>query len=255
MTVGKNSWSILKWLHISLQFSDGPKQKEHDVIEMFELGADIITGTEAGEDVLWNLIVKYAEEFGYRVKRYRSNFICIKKEIIKRGSWTSGGVTVEDKEKVFGPGHDSAFPWVGFTHRTPGIGEIFIAAGHYPTKGRRPGDPNYLVNKKYAGKVSDWAVEKGKGTALAFYAGDQNMPDDRSDTFFGGPLTSIWDELGKHQNTGHGNIDIVASYNHDGRVTALSVRACNDREWFMHSDHFPVIARYRIKHLEDKPTI
>lgn len=77
------------------------------------------------------------------------------------------------------------------------------------------------------------------------------MADDRNnepqgDTFFGQPLTSAWDELNRHESTGHGNIDVIASYNKDGRVKALDIVALDDKEFFLHTDHFLVEATFQV---------
>ena len=49
------------------------------------------------------------------------------------------------------------------------------------------------------------------------------------------------------QKEDKGVIDVLASYDRDGRVTALRVRALDDKEFFQHSDHYVVEAEYRVE--------
>ena len=65
----------------------------------------------------------------------------------------------------------------------------------------------------------------------------------------GGPLTSAWDELGIYQNTGHGNIDVIASYDRDRRVRAEHIQAFPDSDFPLATDHFLVEAWYRVRRL------
>lgn len=236
--------------HASLQFSDTTEQKAADVEAVFDRAdardAWWVTGTEAGEQPLSGLVARAAKRHGFRVFRNRGNWIAVRRSRITPGSkWRTGVVFVADKDDVAGKGHDSAFPWVKFDN--PDLGTIAVAAGHYPTKGQRPGSPNYDVNVLYAGKVSAWARRHGKGRALAFYQGDQNIPDRELDTFHGGPLTSLGDELGKWPNTGHGPIDVLASYDGDGRVKGRAYRVLDDKRLPLHTDHYYIEGTYDVR--------
>jgi hypothetical protein len=91
------------------------------------------------------------------------------------------------------------------------------------------------------------AEEKGAGNALVFYGGDQNIVDRTYDTFLGqADLTSCWDELQRWENTGHGNIDVIASYDRDGRVRCLKATVLDDTEFPLFTDHWYVEAIYGI---------
>jgi GH25 family lysozyme M1 (1,4-beta-N-acetylmuramidase) len=128
------------------------------------------------------------------------------------------------------------------------LGLIHIGAGHYLTEARHPkaivkGVDHWEWNKKLADHISAWAVESGKGSNIVLYGGDQNMSDARNDepqgdTFFGGPLTSLADELKHWENTGHGPIDVFATYDGDGRVSAAYWRSLDDKEFPLTQDHF-----------------
>ena len=188
-------------IHVSMQFSDTREQKLHDAEHIFtrakKKDAAWVTGTEAGEAELWDILRDAAERHGYKTHRYKSNWIAVRKAVIRPGSWETGSVDVADSSQTVGRGHDPAFPWVTFEHANKRIGTISLGAGHYPTKGQTPSDPNHAINRLYAQKIGAWAKEKGAGKALVFYNGDQNMPDNKLDTFFDQPLTSLGDELQK----------------------------------------------------------
>src|SRR5690606_34500732 len=138
------------------------------------------------------------------------------------------------KGKRWGP---KGLVHVSFESSNEDLGRVAVGAAHYLTDARRPSSPYWVWNEKLGEEIGKWAREEGKGPALVFYGGDQNMADRRNDepqgdTFFGEPLTSTWDELRKWENTGHGTIDVIATYNKDGRVSALRTNALNDREFF-----------------------
>lgn len=248
----------LRFQHASLQFSDAPAQQASDIRDLFQRGGKfpIKTGTEAGKDKdrndnQTNLRIQ-AKEHDHSLGFFRGNWIAIDRAIIKPGTLAYGSVFVADNDEVAGPGHDSGFCTASFIHADPRIGEVNVAACHYPTKGRLPRDPNYRINERYADYLGSWAKRVGKGQALVFVAGDFNMPfGERQDVFFGNPLTSAPDELRKIENTGHGPIDGVASYDRDRRVSAHRVNVLTDREFFQHSDHLVVRTVFNIKPLKN----
>lgn len=236
-------------IHVSMQFSDTRDQQTQDAEKIFaraeKKGALFVTGTEAGEDQLWGIIRAAAERHGYKTHRNRSNWVAVQKSSIG-SDWETGDVLVADSDDTEGRGHDPAFPWVSFEHSNSRIGKISIAAGHYPRFGQQPTDPNHWVNKLYAEKLGAWAKERGAGKAIVFYNGDQNMPDQRMDTFFDQPLTSLGDELQKWPNTGHGPIDVMASYDADVRVVGKEYRVFNDQQFFLNTDHFYLEGIYEV---------
>jgi len=269
---------IVKAMHASLQFSDTPKQQEQDITDLFERakkrGTWFITGTEAGPgaDPTGQLLLRVGKAMGYRV--------WVPSEGEGQGRTTDCWVAVDSKriKGSFKTGYDFAIPgsaalykkqgrpentlpkwgqkgvvWVSFQNAD--IGLVGVAAAHYLTKGRSPkGQPikgidHFKWNQKLAKEIGDWAREHGKGSALAFYGGDQNIPDRTDDTFMGQPLTSAWDELGKWESTGHGTIDVIASYNGDGRVAAQAARSLDDKEFPQHGDHYVIEAEFKVRAL------
>jgi hypothetical protein len=275
---------VVKAMHASLQFSDTPKQQTEDITDLFERakkrGVWFITGTEAGPgaEPTSDLLASVGKAAGYHVwvpsnmKKgslgggwATDSWVAVDSDRIKRGSWDKGyePAIPGSKELYRRAGVDAEYPrwgpkgvvWVSFENVD--IGRVGVAAAHYLTKGRSPkGQPiqgvdHYEWNKTLAAEIGDWGREHGKGSALAFYGGDQNIVDRTDDTFFGQPFTSAWDELNKYENTGHGNIDVIASWDADGRVEALRTRALDDKEFFQHSDHFVVEAEFKVRKIKE----
>lgn len=235
--------------HFSMLHSLTEEQSLKDAAKIFGRGYMWITGTEGGSDPLQRVLRVAAWNAGYTFHVYKANWICIKRDLITRHSLKKGAVTVVSNDQVHGHGHDLNVAWVQFDN--PRLGHVTVLCSHYATKGR-PGENkahtiNVDENRTLAHKIGDMGETYGKGSSLVFYGGDQNIVDKHTDTFFGEGFTSSWDELDKYENTGHGNIDVIASFNKDGRVEAKSVRALDDKEMHMFTDHFPVEASFNVK--------
>lgn len=248
---------LLNTAHFSLQFSDTKAQKQADVNKIFTRNYDVITGTEAGEEPLTGMLRAEAKKHGYTFYEYKSNWVSIKRSICKPLSYRKGAETVIDNDLVVGPGHDSNIVWATFTHKDPGVGRITMMCSHYPTKGRPDAKQadrrvNVRWTKKLALAIGAKGRVLGKGVDLCFYQGDQNIDDAVADTFFGAPFTSAQDELDQHEKTHWAQIDVSASFNGDGRVRALYVRALDDKEQHMFTDHHPLEAGYAIRKLRTK---
>jgi GH25 family lysozyme M1 (1,4-beta-N-acetylmuramidase) len=256
-------------MHASMQFSDTTAQHQHDVEKLFarahKRNVAWITGTEAGPGAkgIEDRLDKVGDEAGYRFfkpKAPTDSWIAVNRELITKGSWSQGYTPVipgsaqlekagevPNTAKRWGP---KGVVFVGF--EAPELGQIGVAASHYLTDARSPRSPYWEWNRKLGIAIGEWAIEAGRGKALAFYGGDQNMADSKNkepqgDTFFGQPITSLWDELERWENTGHGNIDVIASYDRDGRVKGAYSRALDDRELFLHTDHFLVEGGFDIR--------
>lgn len=256
--------------HVSLQFSDTDKQHTSDINRIFNRAVARryawITGTESGPGAgnTGKELVRIGKEHGYSlwvpsqqadgVASQADSWIAVRKDLIegrmKKGFdfVIPGSGAMKDLMDI----GDKSWAPKGVTHVTfestnKDLGRVSIASAHYLTGAKSPKSPYWEWNQKLAEAIGDWAREQGKGPALVFYGGDQNMADDKNaepqgDTFFGENLTSTWDELKKWENTGHGVIDVIATYNKDGRVKALNTTTLNDREFPLHTDHFFVEA-------------
>lgn len=249
--------STVHIMEVSMQFSDTPKQMAADAEAIFaraeKRGVHAVMGTEAGAgaDPLRAELRAAADRHGYRfwMDNRTDAWYAVQRAWIK-GGWETwvGPVIIDGKAKKH---TDKKATSVSFNTE---LGKVSLIAAHYLTKGRPSAvSPEYRQyvedNRRLATAIGERAKELGKGTALVFYAGDQNIVDRTDDTFFGQPMTSAWDELGKWDNTGHGNIDVIASYDKDGRVEAKYARALDDKEFFLHTDHFAIEAGFTVKHL------
>lgn len=244
----------LKIAHASLQFSDTAPNKETDVRKIFAQDYDLITGTEAGPGA-YNTsdeLRDFATSYGYKLSitdRY-DTWVAVKRELIQSGSWKEGSKFAlwrSSRVQPPPPGRwgDKAIVWAQFFSKEA---NCWIAMGsvHYLTHGGTT--PKYKVwaDKTYANTIGEWTERFGRARRVAFMNGDFNLRDDRYDVFYGHPLTTCWDELGKYPSTGHGTIDAIASFNRDVRVTCLRARAYPDGEFFLHTDHYLIDATYEI---------
>jgi hypothetical protein len=242
-------------MQASMLYSLSLKRKEADLEKIFSRAArrDVawVTGTEYPDDPSRELLKKVAGSYGYRTFfRGRDDvWIAVQRDFIA-GNVEVAHEVVIPKEEGFGKKGPRGLLTVTFDS-VPELGRVTVAAAHLLTKGRPDGEglwrTNLVLNQKFTRHIGETAKDLGAGSALFFYGGDQNIVDRTNDTFLGQPLTSAWDELDKWQNTGHGNIDLVASYDKDGRVEAAYCRALDDGELHLNGDHFLVEAGFDVK--------
>jgi hypothetical protein len=254
---------IVECAHASLEFLDSRPEKQHDVHQIFQRasknGLAWVTGTEAasGGGPLAQMIQDEAKKHGFKPWVPSLNtintdcWVAVNRDFMQKGSFRRDYIPVVPssesyyRERGIDPAGRARWAARGLTIVTfenPDLGEFNIAAGHYIVKAA---DLQHL-NRKIADTAAQWALDVAKGTGLAFYAGDQNFNDETEDTFFGEPFTSLWDELGKHDDTGHGTYDVIASYDRDRRVRGAYVRALKDARFPLFSDHFFVEAGFEI---------
>ena len=270
--------------HVSLQWSDSSKQHTHDIKAVFKQANERryawITGTEAGPGAgnTASELLRIGTEAGYRMfvpQIERSDavpagrtdsWIAVREDLVKSGYREDFQLVIPGYEQIKDKFHEPVpkATWgpkgiVSVTFKSlPQIGEVNVAVSHYLTDARNPSSQFWPWNKKLADAISNWAKKVGKGTALAFYAGDQNMNDEKNnepqgDTFMGGDLTSIADELKQWKTTSpHGPIDVIASYDGDGRVTGVRWKVYRDKQLFLNTDHFLCEATYDVRELPTK---
>ena len=214
-------------------------------------GVDAIGGTEFPDDASRRLLKSVANDFGYRVFHNRGRddvWLAIGKAFII-GKATMEWDLIVPKGEGFGKRGPRGLPQVHL--EDPPLGPVTFAEAHLLTKGRPDGPAfmrqNLELNRRFTRAIGEAAKRNGAGRRLFFYMGDQNIVDRENDTFLGQPLTSSWDELEKWENTGHGNIDVIASYDKDGRVSAAYCRALDDGEFPLRGDHFLVESGFNVK--------
>lgn len=242
-------------MQASMLYSLNLKRKGEDLDAIFSRAArrDVawITGTEYPDDPSREILRDVADEYGYRAFfRGRDDvWIAVQSDFIK-GNVEVEHIVVIPKEEGFGKKGPRGVLRVSFDS-VPQLGRVNLFTAHLLTKGRPDGEglwrTNLVLNQRFTRAIGDEVKEHAAGADLAFYGGDQNIVDRTNDTFLGQPLTSSWDELEKWQNTGHGNIDVTASYDKDGRVSAAYCRALDDGELPLHGDHYLVESGFDVK--------
>ena len=254
---------VVSCAHASLEFSLSPAQHTHDIEAIFahESARDAkwITGTEAGRAAnnTAKELTRIGKAHGYTVfvpKAGTDCWVAVAEDFIG-GEWKTGYTKVIDSSRKSGDPHhycEKGVVWVQFFSTT--YGTISIAAAHHLTAGAatdagRATDPvnHQAANMRLSHAIGDWATEHSSRRNLAFFGGDTNMRDKDTDVFFGAPLTTLWDELNVHENTGHGNIDVIASCDHDGRVVGKSCHALDDKEIQLDGDHFLVDGAFYVR--------
>jgi hypothetical protein len=233
---------LLKAAHSSGQFSDSDAQQHNDaerlVRRMGQRQWRWLTGTEAGSQSSLDVAFRgIDDESGLKFHKDPAADVwaLVRKDLFQKGSVEQQFYKVIDAAAgLFG--NRGVFRLSG---RCSLVGaDLTILVGHYLTAEGAKQSHHLDGNKRIAAKIGDLAREYGKGRDLVFYGGDQNEQDRKVDTFHGQPMTSLADELKRWKDTGHGSIDVMASYNQDKRVTGKSWMVFDDEEFALHTDHW-----------------
>lgn len=238
--------------HTSMQFSDTTAHKRADAHKIFVRAAKEkvawCTGTESGQQASGDLrtaLAKEAKDAGYKFTVIADLWIAVRKDLIIKGSWDQGFIRTLESNTGSQTFSDRGISWVQFDNHQ--VGRVSVGCSHYMTNGRHPGDEYYRANARLTEAIGTWGRKHGAGSALAFYAADTNVSDRQADVFRGSPFTTIADELRDWKDTGHGSIDVIASYNADGRVSALRWTVLDDRQFFLNTDHYLCEAIYEVR--------
>lgn len=248
--------------HASMQFSDNDEQHAHDAEAAFAhaeaRGYACLTGTEAGAGAgnLTRELTRAAKRHGYRFHRAHGDWVAVRKDlgpVVSKGYVPVHGSHNAIKDPNPGNYAPKGIPWVKVDASKHGIGVITFGAGHFLTKGAKPSQTlpgpanHHTLNEQHAKAVGVWARRHAKGNALVLWGADVNRNDRDLDVLSGAPLTTCWDELGKWPNTGHGPIDVIASYDGDGRVECRAARVWDDKALKLHTDHYLIEATYDVR--------
>lgn len=252
----------LRVQHNSLQFSDSPKQQEHDVQRIFVQGQrwPIKTGTEAGPVDVGKggggknnraLLEEFADRFNHAINFGGDSWVAVDRAIIHPRTLERGDLFLASNDLMESAGSDRIMPWLAFDHIDPRVGRIYQGSVHYPKKGATPGSPNHRVNLMCSTLIGQWLATVAVGKNLGFVNGDFNMNDRVLDVALGRNFTTMADELQRWQNTGHGPIDGLASYDGDGRVSAHRYEVLDDSEFHLFSDHYTCRGTWEIEPLKE----
>jgi hypothetical protein len=243
-----------RFAHISLEFSDGSKQHTADIEKVFNQGYHYITGTEAGNGAgnTRSELERCAQKFGYLLATARGydTWVAIRKSFVVDGTWKTGtnkafSASSEFDPKPRGTWGTKGVVWAEF--RDQNLGVISIGSIHPITAKAAGVEIKKQTDALMMTTVEKWGAKHGKGTLLAFIGGDINKNDKKLDVFLKAPFTTCWDELKVWPSTGHGTIDVIASYDDDARVRCLRARAHDDTDFFLNTDHFLITADYEIQ--------
>jgi hypothetical protein len=241
-------------MQVGMHVYDPQPRKKADAEKIFERAArrpvKWVGGTEAGspeDKALYGEIAK-AHDFKFASHARNDAWIAVRRDFITGGWDTDYEQVLTSKD---GSGPHGARGVFSAEWDTEDLGHITAIVLHLLTKGRPGTGPETSVNvpwnKKLIKATGRRAKEQGAGREkIVFAQGDMNIVDRVRDVFFGEPLTTAWDELKKWENTGHGNIDVIASYDPDRRVSAAYCRALDDREFRLSTDHFVVEAGFDV---------
>lgn len=250
----------LRGMHCSMQFSLSEAKTRADVNEIFaraqKAGVVWVSGTEAGDSKhpVRPALKELAPKYGFRVDFGKTDgWVAVREERITKGSYTQDEIVVlSPQDGVEGKHGWKGVKWASWID-TELKQRITVGATHYLRYGRPDAkDPDYKVNiefnKKLAAAVAQFGRDHSEGRDICFMGLDANIPDPKESFFFGiAPFTTAADELDHHVNTGHGEIDGIASYDRDVRVYAKSWRAWDDKQWSIFGDHYPTEALFGVR--------
>lgn len=251
----------LRIIHSSMQFSDTKAQHLHDADAIFKYAdkrnALLLTGTEAGgggNHDLRDALLAAAKKYGWKINAHKwGDWCAVNLDLAKfadsgyEGPFVKGTTGLKASQGAHSP---RGITWLTATVDT--IGTLTIGSAHYLTARSQKVSGS---NAPLVAGIAAWGKDHGKGKALCFFGADINQDDEHQDPFKGGPFTSCWDELGNYPGT-HSmrgpTIDVIASYNGDGRVSCKSARRLDDTALPLFTDHFAIEATYAVKDLPAK---
>jgi hypothetical protein len=253
----------VKLQHTSGQFSDNLAEHHQFAQAVFHRAQShnvwLATGTEAGKsDVNHGLrseLILAAHEHGFFIyANPHGEWVALNRTKLNLKDMTGG------YEGPFIEGHSGkgAHSPRGITYASGeakqyNLGLITMGAVHFLTE--RSIEAGGVTNAPLQDGISDFGFKFGGGSKIVFIDADSNMRDHALDVFDGAPFTTAADELDKHPathgaSTKHGNdIDFIASFDRDGRVTCKSYEVHDDRTFPSTSDHFLLEAVYEVREL------
>ena len=239
-------------MHCSMQFSDSTEHKQQDAKRIFTRagGRKVawVTGTEAGRGPSADLraaLEKEAKANGYRFAVQSDLWHAVRRDLMVPQTYKKGFIEVLPANSGSQSHEPRGIFWAQFDHAQ--MGTVSVGVSHYMTHGNSPGDEYYAANGRITQAIGKWGKEHGAGGKICFYAADTNTGDRAKDVFRGQPFTTLADELKDWQSTGYGPIDIIASYDADGRVKGKYWRALDDKEFPLNTDHYAVEGGFTVK--------
>lgn len=230
---------VLHVMHTSLQVHDDRAQITSDIGNIFRRARDRhvawITGTEAFGPKVVTPLEAAGSAMGYRVERPAGQdcWIAVRKSFI------AGNFHLDYEKLVEGGSDHRDLGVLSVDFDTDRLGHIAVFAEHLLTSRQTNAAAK---NRRIVEGTERRAKTLAKGTGLAFVGADKNMNDRLRDTFLDTGFTSLGDELKRYEPTHpHGKpIDVVGTWDHDGRVKPKYLRVMDDTEFKLYGDHFVV---------------
>lgn len=248
--------------HTSMQFSDTHQAHQDDADKVFDIASRrnvwIATGTESGDTKrnhdLHDLLKVSAHDHYFDIfLQPHGEWVAFNKKFFEyfRSEYMGPFIPGTHGLTPAQGAHSPRGVTVGSAQPTKAdLGTVSMGVAHYLTARSivKSGSNLPLVKG-----IAAYGHKYGNKSGIAFFNADANMNDDRVDVFMGKPFTTIADELHKHPAT-HGisthrgtAIDIIASYDPDGRVRGKSYEVYDDSDIKLHTDHFMLHALYSIR--------
>ena len=267
--------------HVSLEFGDSDAQHTHDIEKIFDYGVKRrhawILGTEAGPGSgnTGKELLRVGRGHGYKMYvpseqekrggRATDCWIAVRNDLVV-SDWATDYIQVipgsmqlyeeQGLDPELQPRWGSKGVVTAGFQSTPELGHIGLGVAHHLTKGQRKGKTSVIHgvdhwewNQKLDDAYAEWMAKAGKGRDLAFGSMDRNASDRKNPANIEGS-TTLADELKAWQNTGHGDIDWILSFDKDGRVTGVRFTVLDDRKFFLHTDHFFVEGVFNVEPLK-----
>lgn len=244
---------VVRIQHTSMQFSDSVGQHKHDAKAVFDRavakGVWAMTGTEGGGKSLHSALVAEAKSHGFYINAHKDGeWVALNPKYLTgfekgfAGPFIPGTKGLKAAQGAHSP---RGVAWASGKAKNYKLGRLTFGSAHYLTNRSEAVSGS---NDRLVRGISEWAKKHGAGVNVVFLGADTNTSDKRQDVFNGKPLTSISDELKKWPSTmpSGGKIDIIGSYDHDGRVKAKSYTVLDDKEFFLATDHYLLDATYEI---------
>lgn len=249
--------ALVRIQHTSMQFSDSKLQHSHDAKAVFDRAQDkgvwAMTGTEAGVSKknhdLHDALVEEAGKHGFYINADPSGeWVALNKAHLTNFKKGFAGPFIKGTTGVGVAGGAHAprgIAWASGTAKSFHLGRLTFGSSHYLTNRSEAVSGS---NEPLIKGISAWGAQHGKGNGIVFLGADTNTNDKRGDVFSGRPFTSISDELKKWPPTLGTTtwIDVIASYDHDGRVRAKSYNVFNDKAFPLYTDHYLLDAVYEV---------
>ena len=248
----------LRIAHQSMQFSDPPEAHKKDAKTLFDYARDhdvrIVTTTESADPSVWIPLRAQAHAHEYMmITRQGSVTIAVRRDSIKPFSVDTGYIEVVASDEGESQ-HQHGSRGIGWLmYDDVDFGTITQGVMHQLTNGRKPGQPNYKLNRRFGPAARGFAKKHGEGNLLCFLNGDMNLDDKHNDVYRGAPFTTAWDALEHWEPTlPFGTYDVIGGYNEDGRVQWTRVKSFKDGRVLMRADHYLVVADASVRKLKGR---